>query len=269
MTVLTVGSCLRQTMNWSVMFVFTLVQSCTHVDTVQNVLHEVSNWNDICWSHTMKALGSHVTFVRRNLATVNILRYTYVDMKVWSRMFVVNVQNVSVHQVNWKTISWYTQTSDALPVVLVLQVLSIKLMFWDTLRDVLMLVTLILATFNVHLTVYRPCTQLYYCVLHAVVGPLVVCVLLSCNEMKQLYLYWPSPDHVIWVVTSFSRSGHLKVHIRRHEGVKPYVCCECPKRFCTSTDLKRHQLVHLDVKGFACGFCAKSFKRKDSFFETR
>jgi len=42
------------------------------------------------------------------------------------------------------------------------------------------LVTLILATFNIRLTI-RPC----YYILH-VVKPFVVCVLLSSNEMKQL-----------------------------------------------------------------------------------
>ena len=62
----------------------------------------------ICWSHIMKAFGSHVTFVRRNSSAVVTLRNTYVDMKVWSRMFAVNVQNVSIHQVNWNVISWYT-----------------------------------------------------------------------------------------------------------------------------------------------------------------
>jgi len=33
---------------------------------------------------------------------------------------------------------------------------------------------------------------------------------------------------------NFVRSGDFKLHVRRHEGVKPYVCSECPKRFCTS-----------------------------------
>jgi len=60
----------------------------------------------------------------------------------------------------------------------------------------------------------------------------------------------------------FSVSDHFKEHVRRHEGVKPYVCSECPKRFCTAFELKRHQLVHSDNKGFACGFCNKSFKCK-------
>ena len=39
MTVLTVGCCLRQTVIWSFMFVFTLVQSRIHVDTVHSILH--------------------------------------------------------------------------------------------------------------------------------------------------------------------------------------------------------------------------------------
>ena len=60
----------------------------------------------------------------------------------------------------------------------------------------------------------------------------------------------------------FSVSRDFKIHVRRHEGVKPYVCSECPKSFCTAQELKRHQLVHSDVRNFACGFCAKSFKRR-------
>jgi len=62
-TVLTVGSCLRWTKNWSFMFVFTLMQSRTHVDTVQTVLEHLSNSRDIYWSRMVKVLGSHVTFV--------------------------------------------------------------------------------------------------------------------------------------------------------------------------------------------------------------
>ena len=60
----------------------------------------------------------------------------------------------------------------------------------------------------------------------------------------------------------FIDSGDFKIHVRRHEGVKPYVCSECPKCFCTAQELKCHKLVHSDVRNFACGFCAKSFKCK-------
>jgi len=129
------------------MYVFTLVQSHTHVNTVQKDLCGLANWSDICWSHTMKALGSLVTFVRRNSSTVVALRHTYCDMKVWSRMFVVNVQSVSIHHLIWNVISWYTQTSEALAAVYVLKVSSINNMLWYTLRDVLL--ASVLVTCNV------------------------------------------------------------------------------------------------------------------------
>jgi len=142
-----VGRCLRQTVKCDFMYVFTLVQSHTHVDTVQNVLCGFTNWSDIYWSHTMKALGSLVTFVRRNSSTVVTLRHTYCDMKVWSRMFVVNVQSVSIHHLFWNVISWYTRTSEALAAVYVLKVSSVNNTLWDTLRDVLL--ASVLVTCNV------------------------------------------------------------------------------------------------------------------------
>ena len=61
-----------------------------------------------------------------------------------------------------------------------------------------------------------------------------------------------------------SEENYLRIHIQRHEGVKPYVCDECQKCFCTATELKRHQLVHLNFKGFCCGLCRKDFKRPES-----
>ena len=46
-----------------------------------------------------------------------------------------------------------------------------------------------------------------------------------------------------------------------HEDVKPYVCSECPKRFCTVRELRLHHLVHSDVKRFCCSLCDQSFKQ--------
>ena len=46
-TALTVGSCLRQTLNSRVMFVFTLMQSRTHVDTVHSVLDGLTDLRHI------------------------------------------------------------------------------------------------------------------------------------------------------------------------------------------------------------------------------
>jgi len=136
MTVVTVGSCLKVAKIWSIMFILTLVQSRTHVDTVQNVLHNVSNCRHIYWSHTMKVLGSHVTFVRRNSPRVKILIHTYFVMKVWSRMFALNVRSVSVQQVNWNHMPWNIQMSDYSAVVYVLKISNINDMFQNISRNV-------------------------------------------------------------------------------------------------------------------------------------
>ena len=55
---------------------------------------------------------------------------------------------------------------------------------------------------------------------------------------------------------------NLKVHVQRHEAVKPFVCSECLKRFCTAGELRQHHPVHSEYKQFSCGLCSKLFKRK-------
>ena len=57
-------------------------------------------------------------------------------------------------------------------------------------------------------------------------------------------------------------TGDLKGHLLRHEGVKPYVCSQCPNRFYRVQELKSHELVHSDYKQFCCGLCGKDFKQK-------
>jgi len=136
MTVVTVGSCLKVAVIWSNMFIPTLVQSHTHVNTVQNVLHGLTNSRHICWSHTMKVLGSHVTFVRRNSPAMVTLRDIYFAMAVWSRMFDLNVQSVSVQQLNWNVMHWNIQMSNYSAVVYVLKISNINDMFQYISRDV-------------------------------------------------------------------------------------------------------------------------------------
>ena len=46
--------------------------------------------------------------------------------------------------------------------------------------------------------------------------------------------------------------------------MKPYVCDERLKSFCTATELKHHQLKHSDYKQFCCGSCGKYFKHKET-----
>ena len=92
----------------------------------------------MCWSHTMKELGSRVTFVRRNSPTNLNCRITYVDMKVWSRMFAMNVKSVSVQQANRRIISWLTPTLKAFVVVYVERIVSVQQQLNVTLSVVLM-----------------------------------------------------------------------------------------------------------------------------------
>jgi len=85
------------------------------------------------------------------------------------------------------------------------------------------------------------------------------------NQLKRHLL--ESHNEGTWLVCNicqrkFVSSHNLNLHVRRHDGVKPYVCSECPMRYCSAGELKYHQLVHSDVKSFGCILCDKSFKRK-------
>jgi len=62
----------------------------------------------------------------------------------------------------------------------------------------------------------------------------------------------------------FSEKCHLKAHLVRHEGVKPYVCDECLDSFYRAAELKSHQLTHSDFKQFCCGSCGEYFKHKQT-----
>jgi len=120
------------------MSLLSLVQSRTHVDTVHSVLHGLFNWRHICWSHTMKVLGWHVTFVTRNSLQVVNLSSIYFDMKVWSLMYVVSVQSVSVQYLNWNVINWYTRTTNSFAVVCVVKTLNGNVVLFNTLRNVIL-----------------------------------------------------------------------------------------------------------------------------------
>ena len=62
----------------------------------------------------------------------------------------------------------------------------------------------------------------------------------------------------------FTTNGVLKEHLLRHEGVNPYVCSQCRKRFCTVR--VNWNLISWYTwatnKQFCCGLCSKGFKRK-------
>jgi len=60
------------------------------------------------------------------------------------------------------------------------------------------------------------------------------------NQLKQHLL--ESHNEGTWFTCNICQkklidSGDFKIHVQRHEGVKPYVCSECPKCFCTAREL--------------------------------
>jgi len=144
------------------MFIFTLVQSRTHVDTVQTVLHGVTNSRHICWSYIMKVLGSHVTYVRRNSPRVLSLTVIYFVMELWSRIFAVNVQSVSIQQVNWNIISWNTQTSRHFIVVGAVKSTNVKETLYSTLISVLVHCHSVMSNQPTACVTYRYRLQLLY-----------------------------------------------------------------------------------------------------------
>uniref|UniRef100_A0A182JB13 C2H2-type domain-containing protein n=1 Tax=Anopheles atroparvus TaxID=41427 RepID=A0A182JB13_ANOAO len=75
-----------------------------------------------------------------------------------------------------------------------------------------------------------------------------------------------SPENIYCTLCDrrFSSTSGLKYHLKRHTGIKAFVCLYCGKKFTANTNLNAHiRNVHSEKKAHQCTECGEAFATKD------
>ncbi|KAH8358850.1 hypothetical protein KR093_002902 [Drosophila rubida] len=79
----------------------------------------------------------------------------------------------------------------------------------------------------------------------------------SCNATKDAT---PQVCHrCVYCGKSLQSAASLAMHIRLHNGERPFACDVCPKTFKTNGALVSHQKRHLKLVEYNCEYCGKGF----------